>query len=411
MNYRNYAIKLMDFIDKSPCAAWACANAVDMLSAAGFKELTESPLRGGRYYIRQGNALAAFTRGADGAPVRIGGAHLDSPAIMLKPKCEIVSEGAYVRLDSEVYGGAILSAWLDRPLGIAGRVMFKGDCLVPKVKLYNSGRPLCIIPNCAPHLNREINSGFAYNKQRDMLPLFSLNPKADIINTISGDLKVQPSDIVDFELYCYDCCGGMLIGDNADMISIGRLDDLMMSYALLCGICDAETQNTAIVLLTDNEEVGSLTMGGARGSFPERVMELALGKDYKDKIRDTVAFSADLAHAVNPAQPQLHEPLARPYLNRGMVLKRAANKSYSTDGISGAAFKYVCEAAGIHYQEFVNPSDRSGGTTIGPMLSSMLGIPVADIGAPVMAMHSIRELGGIKDAGDSYLLFKKYFEI
>jgi aspartyl aminopeptidase len=152
-------------------------------------------------------------------------------------------------------------------------------------------------------------------------------------------------------------------------------------------------------------------MGGARGSFPLDVIRCVLGEDYRAKIEDTVALSADLAHAVNPAQPQLHEPLSRPYLNGGMVLKRAANKSYSTDGVSGAVFKAVCERAGVKYQDFVNPSDKAGGTTIGPMLSAVLGIPTADIGAPVMAMHSIRELGGVRDAGDSYLIFKTYFEM
>jgi aspartyl aminopeptidase len=204
----------------------------------------------------------------------------------------------------------------------------------------------------------------------------------------------------------------MLVGAGEDMISIGRLDDLMMSYAALRGICEANTDNTktAVVILTDNEEVGSLTMSGASGCFPTDVLRAALGDNYGARLKNTVALSADLAHAVNPAHPELHEPLSRPYLNGGMVLKRAANKSYSTDGVSGAVFKRLCEETGVKYQQFTNPSDRPGGTTIGPMLSAAAGISVADIGAPVMAMHSIRELGGVNDAFDSFKLFKNWFE-
>lgn len=411
MDYIAYANDLINFIDSSPCAAFAAHNALNMLKAAGFEEYDGVAEQGGRYYIERGGiALAAFIKG--GSEVRIAGAHLDSPAVMLKPKCELISEGAYVRLNSEIYGGAILSTWLDRPLGIAGRVMLKSNTLVPtiqpEVRLYKSDRALCIIPNCAPHLNREINSGFAYNKQRDMLPLFSLDVRRRIIDVIAEDMAVNAEDILDYELYCYDVQGGMLIGD---MISVGRLDDLMMSYALVRALCECDTKNTSIIILTDNEEVGSLTMGGARGSLPLEAVRAALGENYTEKLKNAAAFSTDLAHAVNPSHPELHEPLARPYLNRGMVLKRAANKSYSTDGVSGAVFKAVCQRAGVPYQEFVNPSDRPGGTTIGPMLSAVLGIPVADIGAPVISMHSIRELGGMKDAGDSLKLFKAFFEV
>jgi aspartyl aminopeptidase len=413
MDSRNYAKDLIEFIDKSPCAAWVVKNGIDMLKAAGFTEYNGVTEAGRRYYIeRGGTALAAFIAGNDTSEVRICGAHTDSPALMLKPQCELRSEGGYVRLNCEVYGGAILSTWLDRPLGLAGRIMLRGDGLMPSVKLYKSDRALCIVPNCAPHLNKEINKGYIYNKQRDMLPLFSLDPRTTVLDTVASDMGIKAEDIIDYELYCYDACGGMLVGAGEDMISIGRLDDLMMSYAALRGICEANTDNTktVVVILTDNEEVGSLTMSGASGCFPTDVLRAALGDNYSARLKNTVALSADLAHAVNPAHPELHEPLSRPYLNGGMVLKRAANKSYSTDGVSGAVFKRLCEEAGVKYQQFTNPSDRPGGTTIGPMLSAAAGISVADIGAPVMAMHSIRELGGVNDAFDSFKLFKNWFE-
>lgn len=412
VNYKAYADDLIKFIDNSPCALWAQYNCVQMLKDNGFIKLDKKAESGGRYYIEQnGSAVAAFIKGNEDSPVRIGAAHLDSPAIMLKPKCEIVSEGLYVRLNSEIYGGAILSSWLDRPLGVAGRVMLQGETVMPEIRLYKSNRPLCIVPNCAPHLNREINSGYAYNKQKDMLPLFSLNPKESIIDTVAEDLKVNRENILDYELYCYETAPGTTVGNNRDMISIGRLDDLMMSYALIRAVCEVKTNNTAIVILTDNEEVGSLTQCGARGTLPLETVRMALGENYRAKLKNAVAFSADLAHAVNPSCPDLHEPLSRPHLNCGMVLKRAANKSYSTDGVSGAVFKHICKCADIPYQEFVNPSDRPGGTTIGPMISAALGIPTADIGAPIMAMHSVRELGGVKDAGDSLKLFKTFFEM
>ena len=407
MDKLRYANELIDFIDKSPCAAWAAHNAVDMLRSAGFEKYAGNIRQGGKYYFTRGNAVAAVIAG--GGPLRIGGAHLDAPALMLKPAPELVSEGHYVRLNCEVYGGAILSTWLDRPLAIAGRVAIERGSLMPEVRLYRSGRPLCIVPNCAPHLNREINSGFAYNKQRDMLPIFSLDPEERILDIVAAELGVSTEDILDWELYCYEAEGGCLIGE--DMISCGRLDDLMMSYALLRGICEAEGSNTSVIILTDNEEVGSLTMGGARGTFPRDVLRAVLGDKLSSSLEDCVALSADMAHAVNPAHPELHEPVSRPYLNCGMTLKRAADKSYSTDEISAAAFRHICHSAGIEYQQFLNPSDKRGGTTIGPMLSAALGIHTADIGAPIIAMHSIRELGGTRDALDAYRLFKGYFEL
>ncbi len=412
MDYRAYAQDMLKFINSSPCGVWAVNNGIEMLKNAGFCEYTGEAETGSKYYIqRGGTALAAFIKGGEKGQLRIGAAHADSPAIMIKPQCEIINEGTYVRLNAEIYGGAILSTWLDRPLGIAGRVMLKSDKIMPDVKLYKSNRPLCIIPNCAPHLNKEINNGFVYNKQRDMLPLISLNPQIKLKEIIADDLGIEAESILDYELYCYDVSEGIVMGADEDMLSVGRLDDLMMCYSLLRAICEADTENTALVLLTDNEEVGSLSLGGARGNFPTEVIKVVVGNNYSDKLKNAVAFSADLAHAVNPSHPELHEPLSRPYINRGMVLKRAANKGYSTDGISGAVFKNICDMAGLSYQEFVNPSDRPGGTTIGPMLSAVLGISVADIGAPIMSMHSIRELGGIRDAGDSYLLFKALFEI
>lgn len=409
MDDRKYAAEMLKFIDNSPCAAFAAHNAVKMLKAAGFEEYTGTAEKGKKYCISfNGTAVAAFITGGADSEVRIGAAHLDSPSVMIKPRCNIASEGNYVRLDSEIYGGAILSTWLDRPLGLAGRVMLRGSSPLADVRLYKSTEPLCIIPNCAPHLNKELNNGYVYNKQKDMLPLYSLDPKSDLLDRIAADLGVKKADILDFELYCYDMQAGCFIGD---MVSVGRLDDLMMSYALLRAICKADTSHTAVVLLTDNEEVGSLSASGARSGMADIAMRAALGDNYRTRLKKAVAFSADLAHAVNPAHPELHEPLSRPYINKGIVLKRAANKSYSTDAASAAAFKYICAEAKLAYQDFVNPSDRPGGTTIGPMLSAALCIPTADIGAPIMAMHSIRELGGIKDASDSYKLFKALFEV
>lgn len=402
-----YINDMIDFIDKSPCGSWAAYNSINMLQNAGFEKYTGEIKEGGRYYFTRGNAVAAVVKG--GSNLRIGAAHLDSPGLVLKPSAELVSEGHYVRLNCEVYGGAIVSTWFDRPLAIAGSVAIDSGSLMPDVKLYNSKRPLCIVPNCAPHLNKEINTGFVYNKQRDLPPVFSLDTERTILEVVAEDMGISTRDILDCELFCYEAEGGRLIGD--DMISCGRLDDLMMSYAMLRGICDANGNNTSVIILTDNEEVGSLTMGGARGSFACDVLRLILGDNFRNALDNTVALSADMAHAVNPSHPEFYEPVSRPYLNCGMTLKRAADKSYSTDPVSGGAFKHICRNVGIEYQEFLNPSDRRGGTTIGPMLSAALGVHTADIGAPILAMHSIRELGGTRDALDAYRLFKGYFEM
>jgi aspartyl aminopeptidase len=178
--------------------------------------------------------------------------------------------------------------------------MLRGNGLMPEVKLYKSDRALCIVPNCAPHLNKEINKGYIYNKQRDMLPLFSLDPRTTVLDTVAADMGIKAEDIIDYELYCYDVCGGMLVGASEDMISIGRLDDLMMSYAALRAVCEANTDGTktAVVIFTDNEEVGSLTMSGASGCFPIDVLRAVLGDNYGAGLKNTVALSADLAHAV-----------------------------------------------------------------------------------------------------------------
>ena len=306
----------------------------------------------------------------------------------------MISEGKYVKLNTEVYGGPILHTWFDRPLAIAGKVSLKGASpLKPETRLVNINKPLLIIPSLAIHMNREVNEGFKINKQVDTLPLLGLiNDKLEkedyLMNILAEELKVNKEDILNFELGLYEYEKGMLIGMNEELISSGRFDDLWMVYAGIKALVDSrENAATKVMICIDNEEIGSLTAQGANSTLLNNILEriaLGLGKDregYYRALANSIMISADLAHAVHPNLGDKHDPTNRPVLEGGPVLKIAASGSYSTDSFNGAVFAGICEAAGVPFQKFVNRSDVRGGTTIGPVTAANLTIPVIDMGA------------------------------
>ena len=427
---KELALDLIDFLYTSPTAYHSVKTVKERLDSNGFSEVKESDKwnlqKDGKYYIiKNDSALIAFTVGngeleEDG--FKLIGAHTDSPGFRIKANPEIVAEGKYLKLNTEVYGGPLLYTWFDRPLGIAGKVSLKGKSpLKPEVKLVNINNPLLIIPSVAIHMNRSVNEGFAVNKQKDTLPLLALiNEKFEknnyLVNAIAKELNVDAESILGFDLGLYEIEKGSLTGINEEFISAGRLDDMWMVYAGIKALIDSKSNKaTKVMVCMDNEEIGSLTPQGANSALLLNILEriaLALGKDREELHRalaNSIMISADLAHAVHPNAEEKHDPTNRPVLGNGPVLKTAASGSYSTDSYNAAIFEGLCSAAKVPYQKFFNRSDVRGGTTIGPITSSLLTIPVMDMGAPLLSMHSIRELATVIDNVYSVKLFTEFF--
>lgn len=429
---KNLALDLIDFLYKSPTAHHSVKTIKERLDLNGFTEVKESDKwslqKDGKYYvIKNDSALIAFTIGngdieEDG--FKLIGAHTDSPGFRIKANPEMVSEGTYLKLNTEVYGGPILYTWFDRPLGIAGKVTLKGSSpLKPEIKLVNINKPLLIIPSLAIHMNRNVNEGLNVNKQKDTLPLLSLiNEKFEkdgyLVKVLAEELNVSASDILGFDLGLYEIEKGAVIGLNEEFISAGRLDDMWMVYAGIQALVESKpNKSTKVMVCMDNEEIGSLTAQGANSALLLNILEritLALGKDREGLHRalaNSLMISADLAHAVHPNVEEKHDPTNRPVLGKGPVLKTAASGSYSTDSYNAAIFEGLCNSAEVPYQKFFNRSDVRGGTTIGPITSSLLTIPVMDMGAPLLSMHSIRELASVKDNEYTIKLFTEFYSI
>ena len=429
---KKLALELVDFLYDSPSACHGVKATQKILDENGFIEIKETDkwdlqAKGKYYVIKNDSALIAFEVGTgdiEEAGLRLIGAHTDVPGFRIKPNPQMISEGKYVKLNTEVYGGPILHTWFDRPLSIAGKVSLKGASpLKPETRLVNINKPLLIIPSLAIHMNREVNEGFKINRQVDTLPLLGLiNDKLEkedyLMNILAEELQVNKEDILNFELGLYEYEKGMLIGMNEELISSGRFDDLWMVYAGIKALVDSrENAATKVMICIDNEEIGSLTAEGANSTLLNNILEriaLGLGKDrerYYRTLANSIMISADLAHAVHPNLGDKHDPTNRPVLEGGPVLKIAASGSYSTDSFNGAVFAGVCEAAGVPFQKFVNRSDVRGGTTIGPVTAANLTIPVIDMGAPVLGMHSIRELASVKDNYYTVKVFTEFFSL
>lgn len=431
-NEQLLAGKLIDFIYESPSAFHAVDNMKNDLNRKGFLELNEGERweiqKGGHYYVsRNDSALIAFTLG-NGIIAKKGfkliGAHTDSPGFRIKPSPEIVAEGKYIKLNTEVYGGPILNTWLDRPLSIAGRVTIKSNkILSPLTMLINIKKPILIIPNLAIHMNRAVNKGLELNRQIDLLPLItmvndSLENDDLLIETIAKELGINTNDILDFDLYLYEFDKGNIIGLNNEFVSSSRLDDLEMLHAAFSAfISSATTNGTNVLVCFDNEEVGSQTKQGADSEFLANILErivICFGGDREDYFRalyKSFMISADAAHAVHPNKGEKSDPTNRPIINHGPVIKISANQKYTSDSVSSAIYETICEQCGVPVQKFVNKSDEIGGSTIGPISSSHVSIRSVDIGTPLLAMHSIRELCGVMDHSYVTRTFEEFYKL
>ncbi|MFV9511051.1 M18 family aminopeptidase [Tepidibacillus sp. LV47] len=416
-NERELALDLIHFIDSSPTVFHVVANIKQQLDKNGFKELDFGQRwdlqKGGKYYVsKNDSAIIAFIVGigeVEEEGFKIIAAHTDSPTFRIKPNPVMTTEN-YLKLNTEIYGGPILNTWLDRPLSLAGRVMVKGEQLLyPKTMLVNIDRPLLVIPNVAIHMNRKVNEGIQLNPQIDLLPIIGLinqtfEKDRFIHKLLAEELNISEDEIIDFDLFLYDATEGMLVGLNEEMISIGRLDNLAMVHSGMTALIDAPaTKATNVMVCFDNEEIGSRTKQGANAPMLANVLErivLSLGKEREDYFRalaKSFMISADMAHAVHPNHPEKHDPVNKPKMNGGPVIKINANQNYTTDADSNAVYELLCKENGIPVQKFVNRSDERGGSTIGPISSTQLDIRSIDIGTPMLAMHSIRELAGVKD--------------
>lgn len=414
---QRFSEKMLQYLNDSPTAYHAVENAVGMLREHAFLELKEmekwSLHAGGRYFVvKNHSCIIAFTVGEGDLAqegFRIIGTHTDSPSLKIKPGACIVTPDGYVKLNVEVYGGAILSTWLDRPLALAGRVIVKQGGRLAE-RLVKVDKPVCMIPNLCIHLNRDCNTGCSYNKQTDILPLLSMKEegveKGDyLFNLIQKETGIEKDDILDYELFLYEYQKGIFMGPDEEFISASRIDNLCMVYAGLSALMESMGggKKCKVFAAFDHEEVGSASAQGAHSGFLPHTLErisrnLGLADDACfQAIANSTSISADTAHAVHPNYSDKHDPENRPVLGGGPVIKYSASQRYSTNAFSAAFFMEACRRAQVPCQKYVNRNDIVGGSTIGPALSSLTTIPTVDVGAPVLAMHSIRELGAVAD--------------
>ena len=415
--------QMLDFIEKSPSCFHVVKNVADMLEAAGFIRLSEEDRwdirKGGKYFTtRNGSSLIAFTIPADGGNgCRIIASHSDSPCFKIKENPEIAVENCYVKLNVEKYGGMLCAPWFDRPLSVAGRVVVKEDGRLT-AKPVNVDRDLFVIPSLAIHMNREANNGQQYNVQKDLLPLYGDFSAKDTFMTLIADTAgVGKEDILAHDLYLYNRVRGCIWGADNAFVSSARLDDLQCAFSTLQGFLQgAKEKYAAVYCVLDNEEVGSETRQGAASAFLYdtwmRVNE-SLGGSYEDYVRSlskSFLISADNAHAVHPNAADKADPVNRPQMNGGIVIKYSANQKYCTDAMSAAFLKDLCRKAEVPYQTFTNRSDMQGGSTLGNIATTKVTVRAADIGLAQLAMHSPYETAGVKDAYYMVKAAKTYYE-
>ena len=402
---------LCAFLQSSVSAFHAVSNIGRILEDANYIPLRESEQwalqPGGRYFVtRNQSSLIAFSVPERGfAPAMIVAAHSDSPVFRVKQRAELDAQGKYTLLNTERYGGMILSTWLDRPLSVAGRVVVRTQRGLES-RLVNIDRDFILIPNLAIHMNREINDKGGLNARIDMPPLFGdSSARGGFEATVAGAAGVAPEQIAGSDLYLYNRMAPSVWGAEDCYLSAPRLDDLECAYTALCAFTEARTgEHMNLLCVFDNEEVGSGTRQGADSTFLRDVLTRAAralgadGEQLRACLASSFMVSADNAHALHPNHPEKSDPMNRPYMNEGVVVKFSANQKYTTDGVSNAVFCEICRRAGVPVQVFANRSDLAGGSTLGNISSAHVSIPAVDVGLAQLAMHSSYETAGTRDA-------------
>lgn len=419
-----HARGLCELIDAAPSPYHAAAEVTRRLVQAGFIEVLETdawPREPGRYVVRRGGSVAAWSTAhleADApasTPFRVVGGHTDSPNLRISPRPDKGVLG-WEELVVEVYGGPLLNSWLDRDLGLSGRVAVR-DATAPlgvSERLVRVDEPVLRVPQLAIHLDREVNSGLALDPQRHLTPIWGASGEAPSFHAwLAALLDVADRDVLGFEVMTHDLTPSGPLGREGDLLAAPRLDNLGTSYAGTVALVDAvaaiESAGGAghipLLVLFDHEEIGSTTSSGGDSTFLPAVLErvvLTRGGDREDHLRalaGTLVVSADMAHATHPNYAELHEPNHRITVGGGPVLKVNTRGRYASDAPGSAAFALACEQAGVPMQVFRSRGDMPCGSTIGPMSAALTGATTVDVGAPMLSMHSARELTGATDPG------------
>ncbi len=402
---------LLKFIENSPTCFHAVETVRGKLLENGFCELFEHESwqlsNGGKYFVtRNRSSIIAFTvpENNNYTGFQITASHSDSPTFKIKENAEITVNENYVRLNTERYGGMICSTWLDRPLSVAGRVLEKTTSGI-RTHLVKVDRDLLLIPNLAIHMNRTANEGMSYNAQVDMLPLFGgADAKGRFLQFIADECGVDKNNILSTDLFLYNRMSGTVWGANNEFVSAPQLDDLECAFTSLTAFLNAVNKSAVCVYsMFDNEEVGSGTKQGAASTFLYDTLNrinLALGQNaeyYNRAVASSFMLSADNAHAVHPNHSELSDPTNKVFMNKGIVIKYNANQKYTTDAVSAAVFKTLCESVNVPVQSFTNRSDMLGGSTLGNISNSKVSLNTVDIGLAQLAMHSIYETAGTAD--------------
>ena len=427
--------RLLSFLDASPVSFLAVRNIANELENNGFRRVNaQEPLgkveAGDRFFVtKNDSSVYAFHIGKK--PLADAGfhmicAHCDSPTFRVKPNAEMDCEGGIVKLNTEVYGGPIMSTWFDRPLTLAGRVIVKGDDVMrPKTLLLHVKRPLLQISNLAIHFNRQVNDGVKLSRQKDVLPILGIiNDEMEkgnlLMNVITDELNVKREDILDFDLYLADATPACTFGAHGEFISSGRLDDLSMCWAGVEAMLAASSEvpdTTRVLALFHNEETGSQTKQGAGSPFLSYMLKrvaLAQGgteEAYYQAVERAFMISADNAHAWHPNYGEKYDPTNHPMLGGGPVIKFNAAQKYASDAASAAIFAGICEKAGVPCERFVNHSDVAGGSTLGNILASSVPLQGVDMGNAILAMHSCRETGSVIDHEYAVKAFTQFYRL
>lgn len=413
---------LIHFIAKSPSTFHAVRGIKAALLYAGFTEIREEDTwqieKGGKYVVtRNGSALMAFTVPQEGAEAfHITASHCDSPTFKIKENPEI-ADGPYVKLNVEGYGGMIMSTWLDRPLSVAGRLLVTENGHLAE-KLVAIDGTMLVIPSVAIHMDRSVNQHKEWKVQKDMLPLYGMTgAKTPFMDVIAAAAKVKAEDILAHDLILYSRVPGTIWGEEREFISSPKLDDLQCAFACFRGFTQGQKEKyISVYALFDNEEVGSATSQGAGSTFLANTLKRlarSLGYSYDETmamIARSFMISADNAHSVHPNHPEYADPVNRPVINDGIVIKYSAAQKYATNAFSAAYFKKLCKEHDIPTQTFTNHSDNPGGSTLGNISNTVIAMPTVDIGLPQLAMHSSYETAGVKDTAYLIDAVTKFYE-
>ncbi|MEW2113250.1 putative M18 family aminopeptidase 2 [Streptomyces sp. ADI96-15] len=411
---RGHTDDLLTYLAASPSPYHAVANAAERLEKAGFRQVEETDAwdgtTGGKYVLRGGALIAWFVpEGAEPhTPFRIVGAHTDSPNLRVKPLPDTGAAG-WRQVAVELYGGTLLNTWLDRDLGLAGRITLRDGRDV----LVDIDRPLLRVPQLAIHLDRGANDGLKLDRQKHMQPIWGLGDdvqEGDLIAFVAEEAGVDAAEVAGWDLMPHPVEAPAYLGRDRELVAGPRMDNLLSVHAGAAALAAAATGNLPhipVLAAFDHEENGSQSDTGADGPLLGSVLERSVharGGSPEDRARalaGTICLSSDTGHAVHPNYPERHDPTHHPRANGGPILKVNVNMRYATDGSGRAVFAEACEKAGVPFQNFVSNNAMPCGTTIGPITAARHGIKTVDIGVAILSMHSARELCG---ADDPFLL-------